>query len=310
MELSATTVTASTSGSWETGSTWVGGNIPQCGDTVIIGTGKTIQVTTVKDYTGCGGFIYVSILGTLNFQTGKKLLLPCGSQVIIATNGKITAGNGGGNSNVIDICSVTVWNAAAGTLPGPVMLPGTPLPVQLLHFMATPTDEDIELTWVTASELNNAMFIIEKSSDSKKFLELGKIEGAGTSSNSKSYKFSDKSPMDGLQYYRLTQIDYNGTKKTFDVVATKWNSKADFRVYPNPSAGPLFANVASNLNKQLGLLMITNTDGSVVVSKDISFKEKTKNISLLKTNEKLKPGSYVVNIVCNGSLYSQHVVIQ
>ena len=306
----ATTVTASVSGSWENGSTWVGGNVPQCGDSVLIGNGKIVQVTTVKDYSSCNSSLYISVAGTLNFQTGKKLILPCGSFLNLVTGGKITAGNGGGNSNFIDICSVVVWNAAQGTLNGPLTLPTNPLPIQLLHFAATTLDYEIDLIWVTASEVNNAYFVIEKSLDGKSFNEIGKLQGAGTTSTSKTYKLTDSKPVDGIQYYRLTQIDFDGAQKTFNLVGAKWSDQTDFRVYPNPSSSSIYADVATGLDKQTGTLIITKTDGTTVVSREISFYDKTKNVPLLRPSEKLKPGTYIVNIICHGILNSQQVVIQ
>jgi len=308
--MQAATVTASVSGAWESGSTWVGGNAPQCGDNVIIGVGLTVQVTTVKDYSACSASIQISVSGTLNFQTGKKLILPCGSAITLATGGKITAGNGGGNSNFIDICAVTVWNAAQGTLDGPLTLSVNPLPVQLLHFIATTLDDEIELTWITSSEINNAYFLMEKSEDGKLFHEIGKVQGAGTTSSSKTYRLSDRNPADGIQYYRLTQVDFDGVQKTYQCVGARWSDKSDFRVYPNPSNHDIFADVETGLNKQSGMLYITKTDGTVVISREISFLDKTKNVSLLRPSEKLKPGTYIVNIICRGELYSQQVVIQ
>ncbi len=306
----STTITAIASGNWETGASWKGGKVPQCGDSVVIGTGMTIKVTSLVDFSSCGNPMHFEIMGTLGFQAGKKLKLPCGSKVGVAKNGLLSGESGGGNFSFIEICSSTDWASDKGNMSGPVTLQPEQKPVELVHFSAKPGTEGIILSWLTSSELNNASFAVERSKDGITFMELGKVKGTGTSQQITTYKFIDKNPVSGIQYYRLSQKDVNGTTKIMNPITIRWNHNPDFSIYPNPSRGDLYANVTSKFKKQIGLLMITNKDGNVVVSKDISFVEKTKALSLLKPSERLKPGNYVVNIICIGQLYADDVVVQ
>src|SRR6185369_6625515 len=85
------------------------------------------------------------------------------------------------------------------------------LPIQLLYFAAKLDDEVVHVNWSTSSETNNEYFTVEKSADGKKFIETGKVNGAGNSSVTRHYGFIDKHPFEGLSYYRLRQTDYNGS---------------------------------------------------------------------------------------------------
>jgi len=306
----AGTIIASSSGKWDDKTSWAGGKIPQCGDSVIIGAGKIIEATSIIDFNSCGNPMHLTIIGTLNFQSGNKMLLPCGSKIALKEGGLISVPRSGGFSNSIDICSSTAWKSTKGNVPGPATLEVAPKPVDLVHFSAKPGTEGIILSWMTASEKSNGGFVVEKSTDGQTFSELATVNSTGNGTSMSNYKFIDKNPAAGLQYYRLSQKNSSGEIKSMTPITIRWNHNPDFSIYPNPSKGALFANVANNLKKKIGLLMITNKNGNVVISKDISFVEKTKALSLLKQSEYLKPGEYEVNVICQGYLYTQEVIVE
>ncbi len=302
------TRSAVSSGNWSSGLTWSGGVVPSCGDSVLIGAGIVIQMTAIADHSVCNGAMYVYVGGTLNFQTGKKLRLPCGSKVVIGSGGLISAGTGGGNSNLIDICNYTVWHAAQGNLAGPATLQFNPLPVQLIHFSTSPNRDGVMLSWLTASEINNRHFVIEKGKDGILFEELGRVDGAGTTSTINSYQFTDKNPYEGLQYYRLVQHDYDGRKEVSRMVAVRWNSMVDFHVYPNPTRGEIYANISPSLAGQKGSIIINNANGKLHFEKNIEFDETTNGIKLLSSKESLKPGNYLITLNVNDKSYSQFIM--
>lgn len=86
-----------------------------------------------------------------------------------------------------------------------------PLPVELLSFTATRTGKEVLLKWATASELNNERFILLRSSDGVFFDPIGEVAGAGTTSTLNEYSFTDQRPLAGFNFYRLRQIDFDGT---------------------------------------------------------------------------------------------------
>jgi len=87
-----------------------------------------------------------------------------------------------------------------------------PLPVQLVSFNAVSNDNTtVQLNWLTALEINNDFFDIEKSVDANNWNTIANIQGAGNSSIEQQYSYIDNAPAQGANYYRLRQCDYDGT---------------------------------------------------------------------------------------------------
>ncbi|MFI5151562.1 MAG: hypothetical protein ACHQRM_17695 [Bacteroidia bacterium] len=93
------------------------------------------------------------------------------------------------------------------------------LPVELLSFTAQPVGKTVLTKWSTASETNNNYFTVERSKDAQHFEEVGRVNGAGNSSITLNYEFTDEKPLSGISYYRLKQTDFNG-KFTYSEIAT------------------------------------------------------------------------------------------
>lgn len=93
------------------------------------------------------------------------------------------------------------------------------LPVELLHFSGTLKNKSVELEWVTASETNNDYFIISKSTNGFDFIEIGTVDGSNTTTNLRNYNFIDYELFSGIIYYKLSQVDYDGTKKDYFPIA-------------------------------------------------------------------------------------------
>ena len=87
----------------------------------------------------------------------------------------------------------------------------SPLPVELISFDLETKDETVILNWKTGSELNNDHFDIMRSSDGRRFLKIGEVKGSGTTSNEVSYTYRDITPISGPNYYKLNQVDFDGS---------------------------------------------------------------------------------------------------
>ncbi|MDJ1506953.1 hypothetical protein QNI22_40345, partial [Cytophagaceae bacterium BD1B2-1] len=104
------------------------------------------------------------------------------------------------------------------------IISGTPvsLPVTYLSLNGYATEEkQVELKWITSSEENSSMFNVERSSDGKTYTQLGSVVAAGNSSTPLTYSFLDSSPLSGVNYYRLNQIDRDGNGSYSKVVTVK-----------------------------------------------------------------------------------------
>jgi hypothetical protein len=96
-----------------------------------------------------------------------------------------------------------------------------PLPVTLTSFTGKLVNKQTELRWATASEKNNAEFLVERSLDGRKFETLGTVKGNGTTNVAQYYAFTDAKPAQGTNYYRLKQIDFEGASEYSKIVAVK-----------------------------------------------------------------------------------------
>ncbi|RZK61627.1 MAG: T9SS type A sorting domain-containing protein [Hymenobacter sp.] len=127
-----------------------------------------------------------------------------------------------------------------------------PLPVELVDFRGLATQAGVQLSWQTASELNNSYFAIERANDQEAaFAELGRVAGAGTSSQAHRYQFVDAAPSP-LNYYRLRQVDADGAAHYSPVVAVRAVPSTRLLAYPNPATSTLL--VASPAQVHLSLL--------------------------------------------------------
>jgi hypothetical protein len=85
-----------------------------------------------------------------------------------------------------------------------------PLPVELASFTANVSVGVVELNWMTATELNNRAFEVERKTTGD-WVKIGEVEGNGTATSANNYSFEDRSLLTGKVNYRLKQIDYDGT---------------------------------------------------------------------------------------------------
>ena len=92
------------------------------------------------------------------------------------------------------------------------------VPVELATFNAQLVDEEVVLNWTTASELNNQGFEIEHSFDNESFSKIGFVPGFGTTTEMKSYSFRISDVEAGINYYRLKQLDFDGTTTIYNSV--------------------------------------------------------------------------------------------
>lgn len=173
-----------------------------------------------------------------------------------------------------------------------------PLPIELTLFNAKPVAETVQLSWVTASEINNDFFTIEKSNDGINFFELKKIQGAGNSNVSNSYHVIDDNLFFQTSYYRLKQTDYDGTSSTFETISIsmkeKQNSSSAILVYPNAFKESFTAQFEMNENKTIQIQII-NMNGELVFIQNFHTIIGT-NFYQFNANQTLRKGSYILRI--------------
>lgn len=131
----------------------------------------------------------------------------------------------------------------------------TTLPVEFLTLDAKPRDAVIDVTWATASELNSDHFVVERSGDNENFTDIGTVTAAGNTQFRNDYLFVDPAPLQGANYYRLRQVDQDGSFKHSRVVVAFLGKGADDRpvIFPNPVPDQLQAAFHSPVEGTAGL---------------------------------------------------------
>jgi hypothetical protein len=113
-----------------------------------------------------------------------------------------------------------------------------PLPVTLVSFGARRAGRAVVCTWQTMQEINNDHFVLERSADGQQFEPLGKVAGQGTSAAAYTYTFEDTRPLAATSYYRLRQVDTDGTEALSQIaVVAAGSPPAAAWVSPNPGTG-------------------------------------------------------------------------
>jgi len=157
------------------------------------------------------------------------------------------------------------------TLSGGASLNCTVLPVQLVNFTGEADGDRVRLNWESLSETHNNFYTIEKSVDGNRFYELGKIPGAGTVTTAHGYESFDDNPANGVNYYRLSQTDFDGNTVVFNTIQVVFNGNAAdilLEVYPVPATDEIQVvfndNILENTN-----VYITDITGRVLLSEQI-----------------------------------------
>lgn len=214
---------------WNQTGSWVGGVVPGCFDQIVIPASVFMEITATVDLSPTGsncGPVTVLVQGTLQFQTGKKLILPAGSEVVVQPGGSILAGSGGGSSNYIQIGSEEVWNAGQGDITSPMTLCEgcSQLAVELIAFNLKQNGREVNLFWSTASETNNDYFTIERSDDEITWDQITVVDGNGTTTSLNNYAHQDTPEADGVYYYRLFQTDFDGSREFLGELSVEYVS--------------------------------------------------------------------------------------
>ncbi len=95
--------------------------------------------------------------------------------------------------------------------------------VSWLSFTGKVQDNGNLLKWVTATEVDNDYFKLERSFDGSTFTEIYRTAGAGTTTVTNSYQFLDQTAPSGISYYRVTQVDFDGQSSSTEVIALTRN---------------------------------------------------------------------------------------
>ncbi|MBI3519620.1 MAG: T9SS type A sorting domain-containing protein [Bacteroidetes bacterium] len=157
-----------------------------------------------------------------------------------------------------------------------------PLPIELLSFTALPVDKTVSLDWATASEKNNSHYEVERSADGKNFEYVTSVNayGNGNSLSKQTYNAIDKHPYNGISYYRLKQVDKNGSFTYTQVVAVEFNSESFINIFPNPASDVLKVKASDNYSNAT-IKIISSIGVEVIANAQLMSYNGTINVSHL-----------------------------
>lgn len=169
----------------------------------------------------------------------------------------------------------------------------TALPVELMYFKAQRIVDQVFLSWETSAEVNNDYFVLEKSYNGKDWIELTKVSGAGNSNQSNFYSYLDD--YEGGCYYRLTQVDFDGTFEVFKTVFVGSDlDKLTMEVNPSPLEQSAEIKFTTPTDGLLDFLIYSQSGQIAYQAKVLGF-EGENNVSV--NTKYLKPGVYIFQLV-------------
>ena len=115
-------------------------------------------------------------------------------------------------------------------------------PVQLVSFKGQAAGNSVILNWSTASEQESAQFVVQRSSDASEFISVGTRQSAGTTNQQQYYSLTDESPQNGVNYYRLRQVDRDGSSVYSKAIAVRVDASQPYAsLRENPTDGQAIA---------------------------------------------------------------------
>jgi hypothetical protein len=178
------------------------------------------------------------------------------------------------------------------------------LPISLLSFSAKQANASVKLDWVTATEVNNDYFTISKRYNSDEFTEVARIHGRGNTTSNSSYSYLDENPIIGVNYYRLSQTDYDGTTRNIDVKMVRVDRRSEtFLIYPNPAHDHFTITFNGQQGMENEQLKIYDVKGKLVKEQAIDNQSSIINCDF-------SPGVYIVKLEAGERVYEQKLVIE
>lgn len=297
------TYTATKSGSWNDMSVW---SIAVRTDGIhktkaVIPAPYVVTVDNAVNSFGLGD-VEINIMGTLSILPSTTIVLSSASSVSLFGTGKITGTN---NTQKIMIGGVTKYsgdldlnktgpsiaNSTTGISPNGFVSTAL-LPVAFINFSATKNAGLINLQWSTSSEISNHYFEVERSYNGSAWTTLSTITGTGSANTIANYSYIDNNANNAMVYYRLKQVDLNGSF-LYSIVKTVVSENATATKIYNAGGKTINIELGSAVNKNV-VVTLMNTNGQVIEKKQFSALNK---ISMSVNNA--TPEILIVNVANN-----------
>ncbi|MBK8626039.1 MAG: T9SS type A sorting domain-containing protein [Saprospiraceae bacterium] len=188
-----------------------------------------------------------------------------------------------------------------------------PLPVTLKTFTGRwNQSRDInELTWVTATEINNDYFEVERSIRGGEYKVVGKVSGSGNSQREMTYTLDDSDiKTNGIYTYRLRQVDFDGKESYSDpiTISVERRGETHTNIYPNPSNGQVNVEIQASEGQRVSA-DVYDANGRLVLATLIDTVSEGKELNAKIDQDALSQGVYYILLNVDGEVTSHKLII-
>ncbi len=206
---------------------------------------------------------------------------------------------------------ISPYNATTGSDHLPVFarfsLTPIALPVTFTHVQAIQKQKAVTVEWITASETDNAYFIVERSADGvNNFQNIGRVSGNGTTTTAHQYWFNDEAPLSGTNYYRVKQVDIDDEFSYSKVVKVSFTNQSTEKILIAPN--PVNKNIRLQLTNSNSVyqLQVYGVDGKILLQN--TGVEMQLNTYLNSQLNKLTKGLYFIKVKGDGNTVTSKFV--
>ncbi len=251
--------------------------------------GSSIIISNANAYLDWGSYVP---------EIGDQFRIVNGSGTVTGQFASVTSSN---PDLVYDVLYWDVDDLEVGPVTDVVIKITANLPVELASLTIDKSKAGHRIAWATASETDNERFDVQRSTDAANWTTIGSVAGNGSTTSGQAYQFMDESPANGLNYYRLKQMDYDGSFELSELVSSFWSNSANsVGLFPNPVGDVLNVSVVDA--EEVQSIGMYNANGALVW-------KSAGNTTQIST-AKLPAGVYSLVVTTANSVVTQKVVKQ
>jgi hypothetical protein len=177
----------------------------------------------------------------------------------------------------------------------------------------------LDLTWSTGSEIDNDLFEIERSSNGVVFQKIAELKGAGNTMDRTDYELVDYDPLPGVSYYRLKQVDFDGSVVYSYLKSVKFDADPTFdsqeimvSLFPNPVApsSPFSIELTDVADKKEVLVVVVDVAGREFYSKVVAITNEENKLIVIDPRQRLEPGVYLVTGSMDNSWFNKKLIVR
>ncbi|MBO9657838.1 MAG: T9SS type A sorting domain-containing protein [Chitinophagaceae bacterium] len=181
----------------------------------------------------------------------------------------------------------------------------SPLPVTWLYVRGELKNDRSYIDWATANEQDADKFLVEHSTDGRQFATVGEVKATGNSSTTKQYQFIHASPAKGMNYYRLKQLDKNGSFTYSKALHLLYQpDRKELLITPNPATDQVY--VISGTGRNLIKAELFDMSGKLVLSKQLNSGQQVYSLDI----SSVLKGVYILKLYEEKGVASQRILKQ